>query len=93
MLEPKDALKKSLDYFLEAFPKDGITNVSLESLSLSDDKREWITTISFNKKQTDNEVSSLNLLFAEKPAKELRTIKIKSDDGSFIAIESPSTKK
>lgn len=94
MLEPKDALKKALDYFLEAFPSDRITGVSLESLALSDDKSEWVTTLSFKKKQpTTDEVSSLELLFAEKPVKELRTIRIKSEDGAFVAIESPSIKK
>lgn len=94
MLEPKDALKKALDYFLEAFPAEGVTNVSLESLALSDDKDEWITTLSFKKKQSaDDNASSLELLFADKPAKELRTIRITAKDGSFVAIESPSTKK
>lgn len=93
ILAPKEALSKALDYFLEAFPKENIDvgSVSLESLALSDNKKEWVMSLSFQKKrQVTQESSSLEVLFGEKPKKEIRTIRITADKGSFIAIESPN---
>lgn len=90
MLQPKEAFKKSLEYLVDAFPQ--ATDLSLESLVISNDKKEWSTTVSFIKEAPKQGATTLDLLLSSQPKKEFRTIKITAEDGEFMAIESPNVK-
>ena len=63
MLDVKEAAQKAADYFAGLYAEQGIANVQLEEVELTDDDRYWLITLSY---PVPPELAKLNFNFKRK---------------------------
>jgi len=63
MLDVKEAAQRASEYFAGLYAEEGLSNVQLEEVELTDDGKYWLITLSYPVKP---ELASLNFNYKRK---------------------------
>lgn len=63
MLDVKEAAQKASEYFVGLYKDQGLSNVQLEEVELTDDGQYWLITLSY---PVPPEIAALNFNFKRK---------------------------
>jgi hypothetical protein len=98
MLQVQEAVRRSLNTFIELFPNAELQDLRLEEVSLSPDESSWLVTVSYKnpdykEEQEDHSATStgLSVLLGNYRGVSRRlnkTIKLRADNGEFVGIKS-----
>lgn len=95
MLQVQDAVRNSIELLGKMFPKEDVRDPRLEEVSLSEDEKFWLVTVSFSNpdyesKQAPTEpadIASLLWKMNTPSRRTAKTIKLKSADGAFVGMK------
>lgn len=88
-LTAKDAIAAGFALFRDFYSGEDIRNVLLEGLEFDQARNEWDVSIGFDLGRKKTKGSQLSFLEeTQEPIREIRTIRIKGDDGAFVRMVS-----
>ena len=92
-IAPKRAVECGFEVFREMFDESHLRHVLLEGLELDDDEGAWKVSIGFDAGRTRVRGAGAALVkpatdTETEPIREIRTIWLRADDGTFMRLES-----
>jgi hypothetical protein len=90
MIEVKQAVETAANYLADLFAEEGISDIRLEEVELSDDSQTWYITFSFLRKakQTGRQaMDDLQYALGQHHDRDYKVLALRADDGVVTSVK------
>lgn len=93
VIDVRQAVEKAMEYLRMLYAGEGIGNVLLEEVELSDDEQEWLVTLGFDRlvrdsfNPLDQMANPLGNILRPKTTREYKVFHVGADDGRVISMK------
>jgi len=89
MIDVKEAVRTAAKYLADLFAEEGISDIRLEEVELSEDVQTWNVTLSFLRKagvQTPL-AEQLSVALGPQRDRDFKVLTVRADDGSVTSVK------
>lgn len=83
MMDVKQAARLASDYFNGLYEEQGLKNVRLEEVELTEDGKYWLITLSYPVQAETGIIPTLNLM----PVRQYKIFKINAETGDVVSMK------
>jgi malate synthase len=94
MIEVKEAVQAAMRYTAELFAQEGVSDIRLEEVELSEDSATWHVTLSFLRKHKASSVSPAleellhaGTVFGPQMDRDFKVLSVRADNGVVTAVK------